>query len=136
MKKTLLIVLIVVSIGIIVTYIMSTKEIKHNTALEKTLNDYITSEQKAINLKKVHPTNWYRAYIFGPYTTKEMMEEKLGFRIRTNLNLEYRDDVSAIVILNEDSSGEYVLIKRSFGDIRSRTPYITPERPLITFEAG
>ena len=135
MKKSYYVVLVVISIAFIVIGLnFFTRKIEHNPVLERKINQQLAAKRTELNLLKLHPTKWVKAYSFGPYTTEDSMEETLGFSLSTRLNLETRDDVNAIVIINEDQNGEYVLIKRTLGDINVQTPYITRENPLITVE--
>jgi len=103
--------------------------VNHNKELEKSISSAIEVKGvEEIDLSSLTDFDWEKVYIFGPYTTQEMINEKLGVNYKDPSSIDYRDDINLIVFLDNNKVVQYAEITRKYGDllIETNDGFITP----------
>jgi hypothetical protein len=109
-------------------------KVHHNKELEKAIIS-ITNEEGTgeIDLSEVTDFTWDKAFIIKPYTTNEAVRERVGGKVPSNM--ESRDDVNAIIFIEEDKPVQYVEITRYVDFVvDDETKPIWPEDSIVKFE--
>lgn len=86
-----------------------------------------------IELNELTDFTWDKVYIITPYTTNEALKERNGGRDPSNM--EIRDDVNAIIFIEDGKTIQYVEIAR-YADlvVDEETKIISPEESILKFE--
>lgn len=123
--KKLIVILIVICFGLGVV-LWRNEQIQQKQARES-LKQAIVSEveskrnsssKEMIHLQNLTNFEWDTLYIFGPYTPKEVINEKLGFTwfdVRA-ASIEYRDDIHLLVFVKGHDVVQYLEYPRNHGD--------------------
>lgn len=86
-----------------------------------------------IDLNEITVFAWDQAFIIMPYTTNAAVRERTGSKDLSNM--EIRDDVNAIIFVEDGKQVQYVEIPR-FADfiVDNEEQPITPENSIVKFE--
>lgn len=109
-------------------------KVHHNKELEKAIISIMIDEGTGeIELNELTDFTWDKAYIITLYTTNEAVKERIGGKDPSNM--EIRDDVNAIIFIEDGKTIQYVEIAR-YADlvVDEETKIISPEESILKFE--
>lgn len=135
-KKRLLwiIVIIIFIAGVIIVFSLEQNRVQQNRELGKAIYTIVEDKNNIeFNLKPLTDFSWDKAQLFGPYTTKELIEENLGVSYNGQTGgIEYREDIFLLVFLNDDKVVQYAILERQDGvDFIQEKADLTPYDDLI-----
>lgn len=103
---------------------------------EKTLNEQVQKAPATIDLTSLAEFKWDKAYVFGPYTSKEALHAQLGVKFPGVINMERRDDIYLFVFLYKKKVIEYAQVNRRGINIAIDRTYLTPRHSSFMVTSG
>ncbi|RCW63897.1 hypothetical protein [Saliterribacillus persicus] len=110
--------------------------VQHHPDLSETIYSIVENKNSSeISLKSLTSFDWEKAFLFTPYTTQEEIEERLDVNFNDPSNIDYRDDIYLLVLMNDGIVDQYVEVARQGADFKiGEKEYLTPSADLIFIE--
>ncbi|KAB2334522.1 hypothetical protein F7731_15045 [Cytobacillus depressus] len=121
---------------VIIAFILNLNRAQENMKLEQVIHSIVEDKNNSqFNLNPLTDFSWDKAQLFGPYTTKEIIEESLGVSYDGQTGgIDYREDIFLLVFLHEDKVVQYAILDRQGAVNFSGKKAITPSDDLIKIE--
>ncbi len=105
----------------------------HETDLEKTIESKLSDKTATeIDLNEVTDFQWAKAYVFYPYTTDRMINDQLGFSYNDPSNIELRDDITLLILVDRENKVHYAEVERKNRDfLNGEKEGYTPNNAII-----
>lgn len=85
--------------------------------LKESIDSAFAAGEKEIDLRQMTDFDWERVDVFGPYTTDDVIEERMQVRFKgDNGGIDLLDDRFLLVFANEKRAVKTVVLSRKYGD--------------------
>lgn len=114
----------------------SQSSVHQNTELEESIYSIVEDKNiSEININSLTTFDWDKAFLFGPFTPQESIEEQLGVDFKDPSNIAIREDIYLLVLLNDNKVVHYAEINRQQSDFSiGEKEYLTPSNASINIE--
>jgi len=114
LKKVVYVILIIVTIGLAV--IVLGNRASQDTVLSKEIDSLLENSETQIDLMELTDFNWTQVAVFGPYTSKEVIEDSMGIKFKgDNGGIEILDDRFLLVFADDKFAVKTVVLSRQYG---------------------
>lgn len=104
-----------------------------DTMLAKNIMEEANSGTTVVSLNKLTDFNWEKAQIFGPYTTKDTIEETMDIQFRGSTSgLDVREDIFLLVFAKDGHVIKTAVLYRNIGDYTTKNGMLTPDNDLLS----
>lgn len=104
-----------------------------DTMLAKNIMEEANSGTTVVSLNKLTDFDWEKAQIFGPYTTKDTIEETMDIQFRGSTSgLDVREDIFLLVFAKEGHAIKTAVLYRNIGDYSTKNGMLTPDNDLLS----
>ncbi len=106
-----------------------------DTMLAKNIMEEANSGTTVVSLNKLTDFDWEKAQIFGPYTTKDTIEETMDIQFRGSTSgLDVREDIFLLVFAKEGHAIKTAVLYRNIGDYSTKNGMLTPDNDLLSIK--
>lgn len=104
-----------------------------DTMLAKNIMEEANSGTTVVSLNKLTDFDWEKAQIFGPYTTKDTIEETMDIQFRGSTSgLDVREDIFLLVFAKDGHVIKTAVLYRNIGDYTTKNGMLTPDNDLLS----
>jgi len=104
-----------------------------DTMLAKNIMEEANSGTTVVSLNKLTDFDWEKAQIFGPYTTKDTIEETMDIQFRGSTSgLDVREDIFLLVFAKGGHVIKTAVLYRNIGDYTTKNGMLTPDNDLLS----
>ncbi|MFF5993576.1 hypothetical protein AAGS61_02325 [Lysinibacillus sp. KU-BSD001] len=115
MKKTGYIILIFAIVVLLVQFFWN--RATQDTTLGKDIHSLIEQGDKQIDLTALTNFEWVSVEVFGPYTTKEIIEDSMNIHFKgDNGGIDVLEDRFLLIFANKKHAVKTVVLSREYGD--------------------
>jgi len=101
-----------------------------DTVLAQKILEQAKSGSTEIALSTLTDFDWDKASIYGPYTTRDVIEESLDINFKGSINgIDFRDDIYLLVFAKGKHAIKTVELSRTVGDYDKNT--LTPKNDRL-----
>lgn len=122
---------------VVIAFILDLNRAQKNRELENLIYSIVEDKKnREFNLNPLTDFTWDNAELFGPYTTKELIEESLGVSYNGQTGgIDYREDLFLLVFLHDNKVVQYAYLDRQDGvNFGGKKADITPFDDVIKIE--
>ncbi|UKJ43871.1 hypothetical protein [Lysinibacillus sp. ACHW1.5] len=106
-----------------------------DTLLAKNIMEKANSGTTVVSLNKLTDFDWEKAQIFGPYTTKDVIEETMDIQFKGSISgLDVREDICLLVFVKEGHAIKTAVLYRDMGDYSTKNGMLTPDNDLLSIK--
>ncbi|WP_320939461.1 hypothetical protein [Lysinibacillus capsici] len=106
-----------------------------DTMLAKNIMEEANSGTTVVSLNKLTAFDWEKAQIFGPYTTKDTIEETMDIQFRGSTSgLDVREDIFLLVFAKDGHVIKTAVLYRNIGDYTTKNGMLTPDNDLLSIK--
>ncbi|PIC95350.1 hypothetical protein CSV69_12150 [Sporosarcina sp. P26b] len=127
MKKKVVIGSILVLLIVLVFASTFLHKATEDPILAKRIEEQANSGVMKIRLSNLTNFDWDQAMVFGPYTSREMIEDRLDITVKGSIqNIDFRDDLFLLVFANGKYAVKTVELPRRTFDFTNNVFILTP----------
>ncbi|EFI67322.1 hypothetical protein P9436_06835 [Lysinibacillus capsici] len=106
-----------------------------DTLLAKNIMEKANIGTTVVSLNKLTDFDWEKAQIFGPYTTKDAIEETMDIQFKGSISgLDVREDIFLLVFAKEGHAIKTAVLYRNIGDYSTKNGMLTPDNDLLSIK--